>query len=232
MTTDYLLMQDLPLADRPYEKLASRGAASLTEAELLSIIICSGRQGQTALSLAQTILSVHHSLSQLSRLSLEELQAFTGIGLTKAVRIKAAIELGLRSHYQLPQEANPAIASSQTAIGLLEKDMLGLEREEIHMLMVNNQGRLIRKEFLAAGGLNSASVFPRDIFRQALKSNAAGIILCHNHPSGSSQPSPEDIAMTAKLDAMGRELGVKLLDHIIVAREGSVSLKALGYLRE
>ncbi len=230
MTTESLIMQDLPLADRPYEKLASRGEASLTEAELLSIIICSGRKGQTALSLAQQMLSVHHNLAQLSTLSLEELQAFAGIGLTKAVRIKAAVELGFRANYPLPQEAYPAISSSQTAIGFLEKDMLRLEREEMHMLMLNNQGRLIRKEFLAAGGLNAASVFPRDIFRQAIKANAAGIILCHNHPSGSSQPSPEDISMSHKLSEMGKELGVKLLDHIIVARGGSVSLKALGYL--
>ncbi|MDO5033339.1 MAG: DNA repair protein RadC [Eubacteriales bacterium] len=230
MTTENLVMQKLPLADRPYEKLASRGEAALTETELLAIIIGSGRQGQTALGLAQEMLATHHNLAQLVNLSLEELQTFRGIGLTKAVRIKAALELGLRANYPSPQESYPTIASAQTAIGFLEKDMLRLEREELHMLLLNNQGRLIRKELLAVGGLNAASIFPRDIFRQAIKANAAGIILCHNHPSGSNQPSPEDISMSLKLVKMGEELGVRLLDHIIVARQGSVSLKALGHL--
>lgn len=228
--SEKLAMNDLPLADRPYEKLSMQGSASLTEAELLAIIICSGYQDISALDLARKIISSHAKLSELRKLSIEELRSFKGIGFSKAVRIKAAFELGRRAEYQQKNELNPQILSSEDAIKLMEQDLLNLDQEEFHALFLDVKGRLIRQVQVSRGGLNSTAIYPREIFRQALKANAAAMIICHNHPSGDSQPSRQDILASKRLMEMGEQIGVKVLDHIIIARNGSSSLKNLDLI--
>lgn len=225
-----LAINDLPLADRPYEKLSMRGSASLTEAELLAIIICSGHQKMSAIELAQDIVSTHETLSEIRRLSIEELRKFKGIGFSKAVRIKAAFELGRRAEYQQKTELNPQILCSKDAISIMEQDLVSLEQEEFHVLLLDVKGRLIKRVQVARGGLNSTALYPREIFRQALKANAAAMILCHNHPSGDAKPSTQDIQASMRLIEMGEHLGVKVLDHIIIASKGSSSLKSLDLI--
>lgn len=222
-----LTMQELPLADRPYEKMEMVGAEALSEAELLAIILCSGYQGTSSLSLAQQLLVRYPSLADLADVDLEEFTHFRGIGRIKALRLKAAFEIGRRVQFPHPQEAHPRINSSQAAIAFMEASLSQKPREEFHVLLLDVKGRLIRCVQMALGGLNTANIFPRDIFREAVRANAAGMILCHNHPSGDPSPSEQDLLSTKNLQALGNQMGIKVLDHIIIARRGSVSLKAL-----
>lgn len=228
-----LNMQDMPLADRPYEKLESCGSSSLTEAELLSVILCSGTRHISALDIARHLLGSGGSLKELSELSLEELQEFDGIGRVKALRLRALFELSRRLCYGIDsgkKAARPLIREASDAIDIMAPQLGDLPREEFHILMLDVRGRLIRTARISGGGLANAAVYPRDIFREAVKANAASLILCHNHPSGDPSPSRDDLETSEELIRLGKLMGVKILDHIIVSQRNSLSLREKGYL--
>lgn len=230
MKNKTLTMQELPLRDRPYEKLDMLGPRALTEAELLAIIICTGYKGTTSLDISHKILSEYPQLKDLAKLSMEELLEFTGIGRAKALRILAAIELGRRAEHQQKSQVNPFILSSTDAIDLMENDLKYLEQEEVHALLLDNKGKLIRSVKISAGGLNQAVLKPRDVFRHAVRANAAALILCHNHPSGDPTPSPADIEATKRIKDVGEQMGIQVLDHIVIGHNHSVSIFGLGDL--
>lgn len=228
-----LTMRRLPADDRPYEKMMVSGPQALTDAELMAIIIRSGSQKDTALALCQKLLAADHDrkgLGFLQDMSLEELMAYPGIGPVKATQLKAALEIGTRAQKRDARQPRPVIRTPQDAIDLLEQEMCQLSREELRIILLDIRNRVIRVCRIAGGGLAAAVIHPRDLFREAVKANAAAMILAHNHPSGNSSPSHDDLETTRRLLDAGEMMGVKVVDHIILAAGGSTSLKQIGLI--
>jgi DNA repair protein RadC len=174
--------------------------------------------------------AVRLGLRRLIDLSHEELQVFCGIGKVHAAQIKAALELGNRLQSQCSMVDRKAIKTPDDAIKLLESGMRYLAREEFRTILLDIRNRVIRICPISAGTLNASIVHPRDLFREAVKANAAAIILAHNHPSGDSTPSREDIETTKRFMEIGEIMGVRVVDHLVIAQAGSVSLRQLGLI--
>lgn len=183
----------------------------------------------TPATLADGSLCAEASLDALSDRSIEELTAFSGIGPVKAMQLMAAIELGRRASRK-PLSRQDPIRGPEDAIALIEPEMRALPREEMRLILVDARNRVIRTCRVSEGGLSSAVIQPRELFREAVRSNAAAMILAHNHPSGDASPSGEDLSTTRRLMELGQMMGVKVIDHLIVGRQGSVSLKQQGLI--
>lgn len=202
--------------DRPREKLLLKGKAALSDAELLAILIGSGSRNESAVDLCKRILSdKDHQLKLLSRMSIEELIAYKGIGEAKAISIVAALELGKR-HGIADMPIFPKITSSLDAYRVLKNTYTDLEHEEFWILMLDNSNKVINKHQISKGGMTSTIVDSRIIFKKALLSGAVSIILSHNHPSGTLKPSRVDIKLTEKIKKSSEIIDIKLLDHLIV----------------
>jgi DNA repair protein RadC len=227
-----LPMKKMPADDRPYEKLQRHGARALSDAELLSIIIRNGTKSMPALSLSQKIISESGDLGllMLNDASLEELMSISGIGRVKALQIKAAIEIGNRTFEKARNQNRRQIKNPDDAVGLLEEQMRCQPREELQMILLDTRHRVIKIIRLSSGGLSSAVIQPRDVFREAVKANAAAVILAHNHPSGDFTPSSDDISTTLKLREVGDLMGVRIIDHIIISTAGIFSMKQQGLI--
>ena len=232
-----LTMKSIPVADRPTEKLSRLGGSALSDAELLAIIIRSGTVQESALSVCQRLLAgeggaddATSGLRVLLDKNLEELKAVPGIGPVRAAQIKAALELGNRLQSQGHPASRPTVRVPEDAIQALESEMRFLPREEFRAILLDIRNRIIRISSISAGSLNAAIVHPRDLFRDAVKSNAAALILAHNHPSGDCTPSQEDIDATVRFMEMGKLMGVRIVDHIVIAQGGSVSMRQLGLI--
>lgn len=229
----HLTMRNLPADDRPYEKILSQGAQALSDAELLAVIIRSGNRHESALSLCQRLLADDRTEGGLTAIldnSLEELMALPGIGKVKAVQLKAAVEIGSRAVVAAKSRNRHQIHSPEDAILLLDHEMRSLPREELRIVLLDIRNRVIRISRISEGGLSASVVFPRDLFREAVKANAAGMILAHNHPSGDSTPSREDLDTTRRLTEIGEMMGIRIVDHLILASGGSVSFKQHGLI--
>lgn len=202
--------------DRPREKLANQGRSHLSDAELLAIILGSGNRNETAVQLAQRMLSDHgNNINQLAKLGLSELKKYNGIGEAKAVNIAASFELGRRRKDQEKDE-KVKVTSSSIAYEVVNKRLWDLPHEEFWILLLNRANQVIREECISKGGVSGTVVDIRIVCKSAIENYASGIILAHNHPSGQIQPSMEDKNITKKLrDALGY-FDIKLLDHIIV----------------
>jgi len=210
-------IKDWSIDDQPREKLLSKGKSALSDAELLAIIIGSGNRNETAVALMQRILrDVNHNLHQLGRQTVEELMRYKGIGQAKAVSIVAVLELGRRRQSEhIPQR--PKITSSVDSYNIIAQELMDLHHEEFWILMLNNSNRLLKKECISNGGLGSVIVDPKVLFKKALDHRASGIVLAHNHPSGNTTPSAQDLRITAQLIAAGELLEIKVHDHLIIA---------------
>jgi DNA repair protein RadC len=228
------LIREMPENDRPRERLQQRGAVSLSNAELIAILLRTGMKGQSAVQLAQELLRVHgNSLEELVRVPLEALAKVKGVGSTKAIQLKAAFELARRlseeSHGHQPILTTPADVAA--VVGPL---LQHLSHEEFRVLLLNTKHALIRVSEVSRGSLNASIVEPREVFQNAIAASAAAVILAHNHPSGDPTPSAEDVSITKRLVKAGELLGISVLDHIIIGQraKGSdrdfVSLKELG----
>jgi DNA repair protein RadC len=206
-------------ADRPREKMLTLGRHTLTDTELLAILIRSGSRLETAVELSRRILNkVGNDLTRLSRLSVSELSEFKGMGCVKAVTIIAALELGRRRRMA---EASKTlkIASSKDVADLFLPELADLTYEEFWILLLNRANNVISKYQVSKGGVTGTVVDPKMVFKKAVDSMASGIILCHNHPSGNLQPSDADISLTRKMCEAGRLLDIQILDHLIIAGE-------------
>lgn len=224
-----LTIKDLPLEERPREKMREQGAEKLSNAELLAIILRTGYREETAIHLAEKIIVQAGGLRFLPDYTLEELQQIKGIGLAKAVQIKAALELGRR----LASSFRPttlALNSPQEVAGFLMEEMRYYRKEYFKIILLNTKNQIISLEDISMGSLNSSIVHPREIFNVSIKKSAAAIILVHNHPSGDPHPSREDREVTARLVDAGKILGISVLDHIIVGEENYFSFKEKGLL--
>lgn len=215
--------------DRPREKLLLKGKKQLTDAELLAIILGSGNRDESALGLAQRILHAYDAdLNELGRSSIKELtERFNGVGEAKAISIIAALELGHRRQL-LPLQKRPLISSSKDAYLALAPLVLDLSTEEFWILLLNQANRMVGREKISAGGFSSTVVDARVIFKKALEYNAASIVLCHNHPSGSLRPSQADLDLTQSLRKAGLQLDILVQDHLIVSEAGYLSFADEG----
>lgn len=218
---------DLAEDERPRERLAEAGAAALSKAELLAILLRVGLPGENSVQLAQRILDELGGLSGIQRASVSEMCSIHGLGPAKAAQIKAAIELGSRLVREQLEERG-AISSPAEAAQLLQLEMQGLPQENLVVLNLDTRNRLLSKETVYKGSLNLSLVRVGELFRSAIQKNAASIILAHNHPSGDPTPSPEDIALTRSVIQAGKLLDIELLDHIVIGNARYVSIKEKG----
>lgn len=203
--------------DRPREKLLRLGRKSLSNAELLSILLATGTAGSSALSLSQEILSsVGNSLDNLSKLETDELCKFKGVGKAKSVRIVAALELGQRKLSL--KEAVKYIKASADVYQIMHPLINDLSYEEFWVLFLNHSNKVIDKSKISQGGVTATIVDVRIILKKALTCNATGMILCHNHPSGAIRPSLADKKLTSKLKEAASIMDIRLLDHVIVTQ--------------
>ena len=202
--------------DRPREKLLLKGKTSLSDAELIAILISSGNSEQTAVELSQHILSAcENDLANLAKLSIKDLEKFRGIGEAKAISIVAALEIGRRRKESEPSK-RLKVQSSNDAFQLLRPDLMDLNHEEFWMVLLKRNNEVIKKELFSKGGISGTFVDAKLIFKRALEEMACAIILAHNHPSGNLEPSDADIRLTNKMKEAGRVLDIALLDHLII----------------
>ncbi|TAH44104.1 MAG: JAB domain-containing protein [Bacteroidetes bacterium] len=214
--------------DRPREKLILKGKHSLSDAELIAILISSGTPEETAVELARRILNdCGNDLLQLSRMNIAELMKFKGIGEAKAVSISAALELG-RRRSESSQDKVEKISSSKDVVSIFQPLLGDLLHEEFWILFLNRANRIIGKQQISMGGMSGTVADPRMIFKSALDKKALAIILCHNHPSGNTQPSEADLSLTKSLHSAGKILEIAVLDHVIITQSGFYSFADEG----
>lgn len=210
-------VKDLPLDDRPREKLMLRGPHNLTDAELLAILLRTGKKGKTVINVAQEIIQVHKNLAVLASKTLSDLVKIGGIGKDKAATLLAAFELSRRILSQSKWFSERKITSPQDVaeifIPLLRDEM----KEKFILVCLNSANKIIAHDEISVGNLNSSVVHPREVFKAAIDHRSASIILLHNHPSGNPEPSNEDISITKKMVESGKILDIPVFDHIIIA---------------
>ena len=214
--------------DRPREKLMSKGASALSAAELLAILISSGNKKESAVDLSKRILaSVQYNIHELAKLSVKELTAFHGIGPAKAIAILTALELGKRRQLETFIQ-KPKISSSQEVFSMMQPLMGSLAHEEFWVLYLNNSNEVLSKHQLSKGGITATLVDVRLLFKKAIEMSAVAIVICHNHPSGTLNPSREDKQITKKIKDGGLSLDIKLLDHLIITEKSYFSFADNG----
>jgi len=214
--TERLRIKDWAPEDRPREKLILKGVASLSDAELLAVLIGSGNTNETAVQLSQRILStVSHNLTELGKLTVKELTEFQGIGEAKAVTVVAAMELARRKSVAKPVDRD-VIRSSRDAFHIFYPLLCDLRHEELWIALTNRTGKVIDKAKISQGGTGETGADLRHILKPAVSALCSGIVLCHNHPSGNIQPSREDDVLTSNLEKVAKIMNIKLLDHIIM----------------
>ncbi|CAM3140922.1 DNA repair protein RadC [Paenibacillus sp. UMB7766-LJ446] len=227
MESPQYMMRDIPQEERPRERMMEYGAGALSHAELLAILLRTGTRQESAVHMAQRILTEAGGIRSLMDLSLEELTAMKGIGMAKAVQLKASIELGHRiAKSRLTQSTS--IRTPRDAADILTEQLRYLQKEHFVCLFLNSKNHIIAQETLSMGSLNASIVHPREVFRAAIKCSSASIVCAHNHPSGDPTPSPEDIQITKRLIEAGAIVGIDVLDHIIIGDGTYVSLKEKG----
>lgn len=214
-TSTYIAISQWAEEDRPREKLLLKGKSALSDAELIGILLGSGTRTLSAVDLAKLILAnVNNNLHELARLSIKDLMKFKGIGEAKAISIVSALELGRRRKAAEPQ-LRPKISSSNDAYELIKPELIDQPHEEFWLILLKRNNEVIKKEKISLGGVSGTVADPKVIFKKALDALASGIILIHNHPSGNTKPSEQDILLTRKLRRAGELLDISIYDHII-----------------
>ncbi|MBR2052183.1 MAG: DNA repair protein RadC [Bacteroidales bacterium] len=216
--------------DRPREKMLAKGKEALSNAELIAILIGSGNSKETAVDLSKRLLhDSKDNLIELSRLTINDLMKYNGIGEAKAVSIAAALELGRRRRFSEALE-KPSIKNSQIAYECFYAHLSDLDHEQFWIMLLNNANKVIKLEKIGVGGMTGTTADPKKIFKSALENNAASVMLCHNHPSGNVIPSNADKQITNNLVKAGQFLEIKILDHIIIGNDNYFSFADEGLL--
>lgn len=226
---DEFKISDLPFELRPREKLRRLGPAFLTNSELLAILIGSGRPKENALTLSKKLIEKLGGLQGLASADLEEIEVFRGLGPAKASKIIACLELAKRL-YSPKLEEKILIRSPSDVYQFFYSEMCFLDKEYFKVIILNVKNAVVKVVDVAVGSLSAALVHPRELFKVVIKANACRIIIVHNHPSGDPSPSDEDMNITRRLKKGAQLLGIKLLDHVIVGKEGFFSFKENGLL--
>lgn len=221
---------ELAEEDRPREKLLIKGKSTLSDAELIAILIGTGTNSCSAVDLSRMLLaSVGNNLAGLARMSISDLTKFKGIGEAKAISIISALELGRRRKDQEPPK-HQKITSSSQVYELMHPNLYDEVVEQVYLLLLNRSNGLLKKEHLSQGGMTASVVDPKVVFRFALEQGAHSLILIHNHPSGSLRPSDSDIRLTKRLQQIGSALEIPLLDHLIYTEQGYFSFADEGMM--
>ncbi len=220
-------IRELPATERPRERLALRGAAGLTAAELVALIWGSGTRGRSAVDLATDVLARYEGLTGLSLATDLELAGLAGIGEARAAQLVAAFELGRRLLSDWPS-GRWAIRGPRDVADRLVLQMGRLEREELRVVLLDTKNHVLRVSTVYQGNVSASLVRVGELFRDAVRLNAASVILVHNHPSGDPTPSPDDLHLTAETLAAGRLLDIQLLDHLVIGHDAYVSLRDRG----
>ncbi|HET9476436.1 MAG TPA: DNA repair protein RadC [Dehalococcoidia bacterium] len=221
------MIRDMPAEERPRERLRERGPEALNNAELLAILLRTGGNGENVLNLAQRVMSRVEGVGALGRVTLTDLCAVKGIGKAKAAQILAGIELGRRIVKAMP-ESRPVISCSSDVDRLVRADLVDQEQEHLQVVLLNTRNQVLGVKTVYIGSVHTAVVRTSELLREAVRENCPSIILVHNHPSGDPSPSPDDAAMTQHAVEAGKMLNIEVLDHVVVARGGYVSLKERG----
>jgi DNA repair protein RadC len=221
---------ELAEEDRPREKLLLKGKSTLSDAELIAILIGTGTAACSAVDLSRMLLaSVGYNLATVARMSVSDLCKFKGIGEAKAISIISALELGRRRKDQEPPKLQK-ITSSRQVYELMRPDLYDESVEQVYLLLLNRSNGLIKKERVSQGGTTASVVDPKVVFRFALEQGAHSLILIHNHPSGNLQPSDTDKRLTQRLQKIGKELELPLIDHLIYTDQGYFSFADEGIM--
>jgi DNA repair protein RadC len=220
-------IRDIAASERPRERMAALGARALSNAELIAILLRTGIEGMNAVELATHLLTQLGGLPGLHKAPLEMLNAMRGIGPAKATQLKAAVELGRRFAAASPEEML-TIRSPQDAAMQLMYEMGAFEQEHLRVLILDTRNQLLKIKEVYLGSLNTSLIRVGEVYREAIRCNAAAIIVAHNHPSGDPTPSPEDINVTRALAKGGELLDIELLDHLIIGKNRFISLKEKG----
>lgn len=229
-THKHLTIKSWAEDDRPREKLVAKGRQVLSDAELLAILLSSGNRDETAVQLAQRILKENkNSINELAKLQLNDLKRYKGIGEAKAVTIAAALEIGRRRTGNFTEE-KVKITSSKAAYDILKSKLSDLPHEEFWVIFMNRNNRVIKTECISKGGVSGTVVDVRLILKPAIENLASGIILAHNHPSGTLKPSHEDISLTKKVKESSKLMNISLQDHVIICDQSYFSFADEGIL--
>ena len=221
-------VRDLPLSERPRERLQKHGEEALSVHELLALILGRGSKNDSVLNLVQRLLSHFGGLDKLASAGLEELARIKGIGPAKAAQIKAVFELGKRNSSSWDKAEKTKISSAEDVFKLFGQRLKAKKKEHFWVLLLDARNRLIRSVEISVGSLDASIVHPREVFKEAIGESASRLILVHNHPSGDPKPSEADIEITGRLAAAGKILGLEILDHIIIGNKNASSLKEEG----
>jgi len=220
-------MKDLAPHDRPREKLERLGPGGLGDNELLALVLGSGSHGANALELANRVIGHVGGLDALTRSTVGELRRVTGVGRARAAQVLSAVELGRRTLVRGGAE-RPSLRSPRQVAAYLLPQYGSSAVEQFGIVMLDSKSRLIRLKLVSTGSIDATIVHPREVFREAATAAAAAIILFHNHPSGDPTPSPDDVALTARMVGAGAVMGIDVVDHLILADRRYISLLESG----
>lgn len=227
MSAKVYMIREMAADERPRERLKQRGPASLTNGDLLAIVLNTGVTGEPVTALAQRLLSEHGGFLGLMKMDVLELEGIRGLGPAKAAKLKAVLEIANRI-VALGPEQRPQIASPDDIVNLLAIEMAALEQEQLRVVLLDSKHRVLVIRTLYQGSVNQAQVRIAEVFREAIRANAVAIVLVHNHPSGDPTPSSADVALTADAVKAGELLGIDVLDHLIIGHGKHASLRRLG----
>ena len=227
---DSFTVRDLPLNERPRERLLKLGSEALSAQEILALILGRGIKGESVMVTSQKLLSRFGNLKGIANASVEELSEIKGVGLAKAAQIKAALELSKRLEGDAGERQKPMVKSPEDVVNIVKSQLKGKKKEHFLVLCLDTRNRVINFRLVSIGSLDTSIVHPREVFKEAVSSSAASVIFVHNHPSGDPEPSKEDVELTKRLVKAGEMMGIDVLDHIIVCDRSHLSLKAKGLL--
>jgi len=222
-------VRDLPVEERPRERLQKVGADNLSTQELLALIIEKGGKGQTVLTVAQNLLAYFGNLNNMKNASIEELKKIKGIGFATACKLQAAFKLGEKAEHQ-PKKYGEKIEGPEIIFNILKKEIGDKKKESFYILSLTTRNNLISVDKVSTGTLSASLAHPREVFLSAIKNSASTVIIVHNHPSGDTQPSEDDLEITKRLVEAGKILGIDVIDHIIVAKHSFFSFKEKNLL--
>jgi len=223
-------IHDLPESERPRERLQKYGADALSSQELLALIIGRGVSKKSVMTIAQELVIKFGNIKAISEATIEELSQIKGIGFAKAAQIKACFELGKRMDLE-PERKDFDIKDPRSVVKAISASIKDKAKEHFKLILLNARNKILGISTISIGSLNASIVHPREVFKDAIMHNAYSVVLAHNHPSGDPEPSEDDLTITKRFIEAGKILGIEVIDHIIITKNGYLSFKDRGLLR-